>query len=118
VSELRAAADRLGAPREPAHSWAATGTALLTIVALSILDASWNEIIAATVVIAPFIAAVFASPRQTAGVAVVAALSALLSGIWNDNLADAGYFVRLAIVVIGGAFAVVAARTRLEASRA
>ena len=41
-------------------------------------------------VLAPFIAAMFAGVRQTAAVAIAAAASALLSGIWNDNFGAAG----------------------------
>ena len=63
-------------------------------------------------VVAPFIAAMFAGARQTAAVAVAAAASALLSGIWNDNFGDAGYEVRAAIVIVGGVFSVLAAGTR------
>jgi len=118
VSDLRVAVSRAGAGDDPGRGWAAAGAALLAIVALTVLDASWDEGIAATVVVPPFVAALFASTRQTAVVAAAAIASALLSGIWNDNFADAGYFVRAAVVILGGIFAVLAARTRVEASRA
>jgi PAS domain S-box-containing protein len=118
VSDLRAASARLRTTDRPARSWAATGIALAAVAALTILDASWGEIIAATVVVAPFIAAMFSSVRQTALVAAASVASALLSGIWNDNFANAGYEVRAAIVIIGGAFSILAARTRENAERA
>ena len=69
-------------------------------------------------VVAPFLAAMFAGVRQTVLVAALALLSALLSGIWNDNFGDPGYEVRAAIVLIGGVFSILAARTRGEAMRA
>ena len=69
-------------------------------------------------VVAPFLAAMFAGVRQTAIVASAAVLSALLSGSWNDNFGDPGYEVRAAIVIFGGTFSVLAARTRGEAIRA
>ena len=68
--------------------------------------------------VAPFIVAMFASVRQTALVAAASVPSALLSGIWNDNFGDAGYLVRAAIVIVGGAFSILAARTREDAERA
>jgi PAS domain S-box-containing protein len=119
VTDLRAAAERLGTHQEPLRSWTATALGLLAVVALSVLDAAWkSQIIASTVVVAPFIAALFASVRQTAAVAVAAVISVLLSGLWNDNFTDAGYELRAAIVIIGGLFSLLAARTRVQASQA
>ena len=115
--DLRSAA-RLTTNHQPGWRWAVTAIALAAVVGLTILDASWNEVISATVVVAPFIAAMFAGVRQTALVAAASVVSALLSGIWNDNLGDAGYVLRAAIVVIGGALAILAARTRDAAMRA
>jgi PAS domain S-box-containing protein len=118
VSELRAAAARLSPHESPTRRRAATGIALLIVLGVTILDAAWDEVIIATVVVAPFLAAMFAGVRQTALVAALALLSALLSGIWNDNFGDPGYEVRAAIVLIGGVFSILAARTRGEAMRA
>jgi PAS domain S-box-containing protein len=83
-----------------------------------VLDAVWGEVIAATVAVAPFLAAMSAGVRQTTIVAAAALISALLSGIWNDNFGDSGYEVRAAIVLVGGIFSILAARTRGEAMRA
>ena len=118
MSDLHAAAARVSTYHDPRRRWVATALALATVVGLTVLDASWDEGLAATVAVAPFLAALSASARQTAAVALAAVASALLSGIWNDNFAEAGYAVRAAIVVIGGVFAVLAARTREEATRA
>ena len=49
---------------------------------------------------------------------MAAVAAALLSGIWNDNAGDLSYFVRAAVVFVGGAFAVLAARQRRRAARA
>jgi PAS domain-containing protein len=118
VSELRAAAARISTQEFPGRRWAATAVSLLLVVGLTILDATWSEVISATVVVAPFLAAMFASVRQTEMVALAAVVSALLSGVWNENFGDAGYELRAAIVVIGAIFSVLAARTRGEAMRA
>lgn len=118
MSDVRAAAARLNPHDDPGRRWAATVVSLLLVIGLTVLDASWDDVISATVVVAPFLAASFASVRQTAGVASAAVASALLSGIWNDNFGDAGYEVRAVIVLIGGIFSVLAARTREEAVRA
>ncbi len=95
MSDLRAAAARLSTLHHPARRWLATALALLAVAGLTALDASWSETISATVVVAPFIAALFAGVGQTAVVACAAVASALLSGIWNDNFGDAGYVAAL-----------------------
>ena len=118
MSDIRAASTRLSTAEHPRRRWAATGISLAAVAGLTILDASWSQIISSTVVVAPFIAAMFAGVRQTALVAAASVLSALLSGIWNDNFADAGYVVRASVVVVGGVFSLLAARTRQAAERA
>ena len=70
MSELSTAAARLNPHESPGRRWAATVVSLLVVVGLTILDASWSEIISATVVVAPFFAAMFAGVRQTALVAL------------------------------------------------
>jgi PAS domain S-box-containing protein len=118
VTDLRAAAARLNTHESAGRRWVAMVVALLVVVGLTVLDASWSEVISSTVVVAPFLAAMFAGVRQTEIVALAAVASALLSGLWNDNFGDPGYEVRAAIVIIGGIFSVLAARTRGQASRA
>jgi PAS domain S-box-containing protein len=91
---------------------------LAVVLGLTLLDALWVKNFPTAVVIGPFLAALRASDRQTALVAATAAASVLLSPIWNDNEITADYFVRGAVVIAGGAIAVVAARRRERAARA
>jgi PAS domain S-box-containing protein len=118
VSELRAAAERVRLDSEPAERWATTVAGLGIVLALSALDASWEANFPTAVVIGPFVAALLASDRQTAAVAVAAVASCLLSGIWNDNAGGADYWVRAGAVLAGSAVAVVAAHRRLRAAQA
>ena len=85
----------------------ATVAGVVLIFALAYLDAAWEgTVIAATVVIGPFLTAIFASVRNTALVAAFAVLSAILSGGYNDNYGTSDYFVRLAVTIAGALFAV------------
>jgi PAS domain S-box-containing protein len=87
------------------------GAALVFI--LSYLDAAWEGVVlTATVLIGPFLTALFADERRTGAVAAFAVLSAILSGGYNENYGTRDYFVRLLVVIAGAAFAVAAARTR------
>ena len=86
---------------------------IVLVFALSYLDAAWDEQnIAATIVIAPFLTAMFTGARQTAVVAVFAIVAGVLSGGYNSNYGSNDYFVRLAVVIAGATFAVMAARSR------
>ena len=88
----------------------ATIAGVVLVFALAYLDAAWEGTnIAATVVIGPFLTAIFAGRRNTALVAGFAVVSVILSGGYNDNYGSADYFVRVAVVIAGGAFSVVAA---------
>lgn len=91
----------------------AAAIGIVVIFALSYLDAAWDsQNIAATIVIAPFITAMFASARLTAAVALFSVVAAILSGGYNANYGNSDYFVRLTVVMAGAAFAVMAARSR------
>jgi serine phosphatase RsbU (regulator of sigma subunit)/PAS domain-containing protein len=88
----------------------ATVAGVVLIFALAYLDAAWEgTVITATVLIGPFLTAIFAGVRNTALVAAFAVLSAILSGGYNSNYGSTDYFVRLAAVIAGGAFAILAA---------
>jgi PAS domain S-box-containing protein len=97
------------------HWWALV-PGLAIVAALSGLDADWDEgqVITATVVIGPFVTSLFGSTRQTAIVAVCAIAVAVASGAWNDNWWTDAYVVRLLVVVVGAAFAVLSARSRVR----
>jgi PAS domain S-box-containing protein len=118
MSELRAAAERVRLDGEPRERWGATIAGLVVVLGLTALDAAWDENFPSTVVIGPFIAALLASDRQTALVAIAALASICLSPIWNDNPIGADYWLRIAVVAAGGALAVLAAHRRERASRA
>ena len=99
--------------RRRAEGARATLVGIALVFALSYLDAAWDEQnIAATIVIAPFLTAMFAGSRQTAAVAVFAIVAGVLSGGYNNNYGTNDYFVRLVVVVAGAAFAVMAAHSR------
>jgi PAS domain S-box-containing protein len=88
----------------------ATVAGVVLIFALAYLDAAWEgTVITATVVIGPFLTAIFASVRNTALVAGFAVVSAILSGGYNENYGSTDYFVRLGATIAGAAFAILAA---------
>ena len=118
MSELRAAAERVRLDGEPGERWGATFAGLALVVGLTILDASWEKSFPSAVVIGPFLTALLASERQTAAVALAAVASVFLSAIWNDTEIGADYFVRGAVVIAGGAIAVLAAHRRTRATQA
>ncbi len=118
MSELRAAAERVHLDAESGERWTATAAGLALVVGLTLLDALWEKNFPSLVVIGPFLASLRASHRQTAVVAVAASASALLNGIWNDSEFGADYWLRAAVVIAGGAIAVLAARRRENAARA
>jgi PAS domain S-box-containing protein len=87
------------------------GAALVFV--LSYLDAAWEDVvITSTVVIGPFLTAIFAGPRATAAVAAFALFAAIVSGGYNDNYGSRDYFVHLLVVFAGATFAITAARAR------
>jgi PAS domain S-box-containing protein len=73
-----------------------------------------------TVVIAPFLTALWGTTRQTAAVGALAIACCLANPAWNENLGSLEYLVRACVVVVGSGFAVVAAsaRNRLIVGRA
>ena len=107
MSELRAAAERVRLDGEPGERWGATAGGLALVVGLTMLDASWSESFPTAVVIGPFLAALLAvRAPDRGGRRSRPSPRVLLSGIWNDNAVDADYFVRAAVVIVGGAIAV------------
>jgi len=89
----------------------ATVAGVALVFVLAYVDAAWDSVVmASTVVIGPFLTAIFASWRATAAVAAFAVASAILSGGYNHNYGTADYVVRIAVVLAGGAFAILGAR--------
>ena len=87
---------------------------LAIVAGLAGLDAQWgpDKIIAATVVIAPFLTALVGTPLDTAIVGIAAVAVCALSGSWNHNFGADDYIVRVLVVATGAVFAVVGARGR------
>ena len=87
---------------------------LAIVAGLAGLDAQWgpDKIIAATVVIAPFLTALVGTPLDTAIVGIAAVAACALSGSWNHNFGADDYIVRVLVVATGAVFAVVGARGR------
>src|SRR3954466_14900006 len=102
MSELRAAAQRGRPHAESGERWTATLAGLGLVLALTLLDALWDKNFPSLVVIGPFLTSLRASPRQTAGVAVAAGASALLSATWNNSELGADYWLRAGVVIAGG----------------
>src|SRR3954470_10541593 len=94
----------------------ALAVGLVTVVGLATLDVVWSEdrIISATVVIAPFFAALFGSPRDTAILCVAAIAACTLSGGWNHNYGTPDYVVRELVTIAGAGFAYLSSLSRLR----
>jgi PAS domain S-box-containing protein len=65
--------------------------------------------------LAPFIPAVLGGVLATVVVGVLAVVVGLVSPIWNSGFGEADYWIKAAGLVLGGAFAIVAARARRRA---
>jgi PAS domain S-box-containing protein len=76
-----------------------------------------STIVIATVVLAPFVVSVMAGPLETALVAGIVVALAVASGVWNHNFDSGAYYLRAAVVVVGGAISVLVARTRERTER-
>ena len=105
-------------PDPGAHPGAGFATGLLLTAAVVALDAALggDTVIVTAYLLGPFGAALIGTPRETAGVALVATALALVSGVWNENFGDFDYFVRAAIVAVGGSLALVGALSRVSES--
>jgi PAS domain S-box-containing protein len=109
-----------GSPRAAGRAGRAGFAAgLLVVGGLAALDASLDadQVISATVVLGVFVAALTASVRETALVAVLALAAVVLSGVWHDNASEFPQFVRVAVVALGGAAGVLGARSRVRSER-
>jgi hypothetical protein len=111
-------------PGGPAGSSAAerilpAGIGLLIAGTLALFDAlvTPGSVVIGTVVLAPFVVSVLGGPRETALVGAVATAIALVSAAWNGNFVDAAYVLRVVVVVVGGAVAVLASSGRERTAR-
>ena len=76
------------------------------------LDVALDEIFTAVYVLPALALALAERARPVAAVSFVAVVLAIASGAWNDDMFELGYFLRLAIVAIGAALAVMSAQAR------
>ena len=103
--------------RLPGASAVAVG--LLIAGGLAIVDAALpgNATVITTVVLAPFVVSVIGGWRETAFVALVAFVLAVVSPAWNHNLGSAAYYLRAIVVFAGGFVAVLVAGQRERITR-
>jgi phosphoserine phosphatase RsbU/P len=74
-------------------------------------------IVTGTFAIAAIVASAITTVTRTALIAVAAMLMAAASALWNQNLGTAQWWMRLAVVLIGGVLAVALARMRVRRDR-
>lgn len=89
------------------------GLGALILAALAVADAliALDVLLVGSFVAAPFVCALFARPSITSVIGILAIAAAAASRQWHPDLGD-GYWIALAIVGGGTAFAVASARNR------
>ena len=87
---------------------------LAIVGGIALLDATSGaaSIVIGTVVLAPLLVSAVAGPWETAVVAVVALVVAVVSGAWHHNFGTGAYFLRWLVVLVGGVVSVLAAAAR------
>jgi PAS domain S-box-containing protein len=90
---------------------------LAALAALIAVDAAMGPtgLLAGTFILAPFLPAVLGSVLATAVVALLSTIAGFASPIWDKDFGEAAYWILGAETVIGGGFAVAAARVRQRA---
>jgi serine phosphatase RsbU (regulator of sigma subunit) len=89
---------------------------LALVVSMAAIDAiSPNTILVTTVAIGPIAVALMGDVRETVAVALVAALVAFLSPLWDHNFGGWAYWLRALVISAASAAAVLAARGRVHA---
>jgi phosphoserine phosphatase RsbU/P len=88
------------------------GVLALLVVADALLPATL--VVTGTFAIAAIVASALTTVHRTAMVAVAAAAMAGLSVLWNDNLGTAEWWIRMAVIVVGGCMAVLLAEIRVR----
>ncbi len=99
---------------------AGLGLGVAALSAMVVLDAALGTpgLLSGTFVLAPFIPAALGGPGATVAVAAAATVAGLISPLWDGGYGSAGYWITVAALVLGGAFAVLAARARHGARNA
>ncbi len=110
-------ASQAGARQPDTRIGLLAGLALLAlIVGLDVVLGTESGAIVGAYVAPPFVTALIGGTRATAGVSIIAIALALASSTWNMGSAEnPDYFVRLAVVVLGSAFAMLSAQARARA---
>ena len=91
---------------------AMVGSAMLAVLVAGDLAFGEEVVLSGSLVLAPFIAALWAGVTVTAAVALVALMAAVLSGAWSMNFGDGDHDVRMAVTAIGALFAIASAWAR------
>jgi phosphoserine phosphatase RsbU/P len=99
--------------------WARTHDLVIPLAVLGLLvcaDALLPPtlIVTGAFAIAPIVASAITTVRRTAVVGIVSTAMAGLSALWNDNLGTGEWWMRMALVVIGGSLALLLARIRIR----
>ena len=95
----------------------ALGLALLAaLIAVDIAIA--GESLTATFVLPAFLVALAAQPRVVEAVAAAGLVAAIVSPVWTDGGDAESFAIRIGAVLVGGVFAVFAARQRAAAAEA
>ncbi|MDQ4081878.1 MAG: hypothetical protein M3123_03170, partial [Actinomycetota bacterium] len=90
---------------------------LLVLVILDVLLDAPSAALIGPFVAAPFVTALLAGPGATVAVGAFAILAGLASPAWNPSPGDdADFYVRLAVIVAGSAFATLSSRNRTRAA--
>jgi serine phosphatase RsbU (regulator of sigma subunit)/PAS domain-containing protein len=85
--------------------WIAIVPALIALAGLAILDTRADPVIIGFYALIPFTTALSGNLKVTAAIAVMTVVVAGLSGIWDDNYDEAGYWIRYALVAVASLFA-------------
>jgi len=110
---------RSGLPVRYFAGWGvgAVAVGLLMVGAVAAVDAASAPGSVVISVLVPFVVALVAGPRETAVVAAVAAVLAIVSGAWHHDFVTEAYYRRWIVVLVGGGLAVLAAAARERIAR-
>ena len=105
--------------RRPSFGWAAIAAAVALDVFIVLIDRSTDKVtLIGALVIAPLALAVVERARAVAAVAVLSTVLAAVASTWNPGIGTLDHVVRVCVVALGGALAVIAASARRAAVEA